>query len=67
MSHTFMLPVADVAAGVEKMYSIQGASSHDHTVTITAAMFTMLKAGTMISVTSTSGGNHTHVVTVRCA
>lgn len=65
--HAVTVPGADVAAGVEKSYDIKGASGHPHTITITAAMFAMLKAGTPITVVSTNDANHTHSVTVSCA
>lgn len=65
--HTGMVPAADVAAGVPKTYNIQGASGHPHTVTITAAMFAMLKAGTPVMATSSNDAGHTHAVTVTCA
>jgi hypothetical protein len=64
--HTLSVSVADLTAGVDKTYGITGSSGHSHQVTITAAMFTMLKANTGISVTSSSGGGHTHTVTVAC-
>ena len=67
MPHTFMLSVADTASTSDKTYSIKGASMHDHMITITGAMFAMLRNGMMISVTSTTGAGHTHVVTVSCA
>jgi hypothetical protein len=65
--HTAMVPGADVMAGVEKMYNIQGASGHPHMITITAQMFAMLKAGNPVTVTSSLDANHTHTVTVTCA
>jgi hypothetical protein len=65
--HILTVSAAEVTAGTEKTYSIKGMSAHDHMVTITAAMFTTLKAGTMIMTTSTSGGGHTHSVAVLCA
>jgi hypothetical protein len=64
--HTLIVTAAEVAAGTNKTYSIQGTSGHDHSITITAAMFTMLKAGASITTTSTSGGGHTHSVSVAC-
>ena len=64
--HALTVTAAEVAAGTTKTYSIQGTSGHDHTITITAAMFTMLKAGTPVMTTSTSGGGHTHSVSVMC-
>lgn len=65
--HTATIPGADVAAGVEKTYNIQGASGHPHTIVVTAAMFSMLKAGQSVTVTSSNDAAHTHNVTVTCA
>jgi hypothetical protein len=65
--HTFTAPAADVTAGVMKTYSIQGTSTHDHTITLTAGHFAQLKMGTPVTVTSTNILNHDHVVTVVCA
>jgi hypothetical protein len=38
-----------------------------HSVTVTAAQFAMLQNNQSVSVTSTSGGGHTHAVTIMCA
>ncbi len=65
--HLAAVPAADVAAGVEKIYDIQGTSPHPHTITVTAAMFTMLKAGQTVTVTSSNDAAHTHNVTIMCA
>jgi hypothetical protein len=61
--------MADATAGVSKTYSIMGSALHNHMVTITADMFSMLKAGMMISTTSTAGGSpsHMHGIMVVCA
>lgn len=64
--HVLVVPLADVLAGVDKTYDIQGASPHTHSVTITATDFLVMKSADPIQVTSTSAG-HTHVVTVMCA
>jgi hypothetical protein len=67
--HALTVSAADVAAGNEKAYNIQGTSGHPHTVTVTAAMFTMLKNNTPVTVTSTTNGTpaHPHTVTITCA
>ena len=65
--HTATVPGADVAAGVQKTYNIQGGSAHPHTIIVTAAMFTMLKAGQMVVVASSTDAGHSHNVTVACA
>lgn len=64
--HTLTVSQADVSAGVDKTYSIQGGALHDHSVTITAAQFTTLQGNTSVTATSSVTG-HTHVVTVSCA
>ena len=63
--HALVVPEADVVAGVQKQYSIQGTSAHRHFVTITAAMFGALRAGMPIEVLS-GGVSHKHTVTVSC-
>lgn len=65
--HTITVSAADIMAGVDKTYDIKGSSAHPHSVMVSAAMFTMLKAGMAIMVTSTLVGGHTHAVTVTCA
>ena len=65
--HTLSVSQADVEAGVERMYSIQGSSGHNHTVTITADDFMDLQGNNNITVNSTNDDGHTHSVTVRCA
>jgi hypothetical protein len=65
--HALVVPAEDVAAGVEKTYSIKGTSTHDHKVTITPALFVQLGRAGAITVTSTAAGGHTHNVTVSCA
>lgn len=66
--HSITVSKSDVDVGVQKTYSIQGSSTHAHNVTITAAQFATLKSNqNSIQVVSTSGGGHTHSVTVSCA
>jgi hypothetical protein len=64
--HSITVSKADVAAGVEKQYDISGSADHDHSVTVSESDFASLKNNQQISVTSTSGGGHTHSVTVSC-
>ena len=64
--HTITVTLTEVNAGVDKMYDITGTSIHSHMVTITAADFVMIKAGTTRMVVSTTGGGHTHPVNVMC-
>ena len=67
--HTLVVSKADVTAGKEKTYDITGTSAHAHSVTITAAQFAQLQGNPAASVmvTSTTGGAHTHQVTIVCA
>jgi len=65
--HSLVVPAADVSAGVEKTYNIQGSSSHNHAVTVTPADFQALSNNQQAVVTSTNGNNHTHSVTLICA
>lgn len=65
--HSLAVPAADVEAGVDKTYGIQGSSPHDHQVTLTAAHFADLKAGKQVFVTSTDAAAHNHNVAVTCA
>lgn len=68
--HAFAMAMAitkeDVMAGQMKTYNIQGTSAHPHTITVTAAMFTMLQSNQSVMVTSSLDNNHTHVVTLTC-
>ena len=66
--HSITVSKTDVDNGVQKTYSIQGSSSHAHEVTITPSQFSSLKSNqSSIQVVSTSGGGHTHSITVSCA
>lgn len=64
--HAVVVPAADVIAGVQKQYSIQGTSAHRHFITVTAAMFGKLRVGMPVEVLS-GGVSHRHTVTITCA
>ena len=65
--HELVVTAADIAAGVEKVYDIMGAASHNHQVTVTAADFTTLQGGGMVTITSTVTFCHSHACTISCA
>ena len=67
--HALTVPKADVAAGVEKTYDIQGTATHPHSVTLTAANFADLLQDKQVIVTSTTNGTtpHSHTITLSCA
>ena len=64
--HSLSVPKADIAAGVAKSYSVRGSAGHDHTVTLGSSDFAALRAGSTLTVTSSSGFGHAHGVVVRC-
>jgi hypothetical protein len=64
--HVLVVAKADVSATADKTYDITGTASHSHNVTVTAALFTTLKANTGVMVTSTTGGGHTHDISIGC-
>lgn len=66
--HAFEMEVspADVSAGVEKTYDIQGASPHPHTLTLTVAHFATIAADGSVTVDSSNDNGHVHAVTVNC-
>jgi hypothetical protein len=66
--HTLSVPRADVMAGAQKVYNIEGGGGHPHNVTVTAAMFTMLQGNTAVTVNSAAGSTdgHTHRITITC-
>lgn len=67
--HVMMVSAADVSAGANKTYDITGSATHSHSVTVTAANFASLQSnpGGSVMVESTSGGGHTHSITILCA
>jgi hypothetical protein len=64
--HSFTVSAADVTAGTERTYDIMGTSLHTHSVTLTPANFATLATGASVMVTTSTGGAHTHMVTVSC-
>lgn len=60
--HALEIPLADIEAGVEKMYSAQGTSGHCHQVTLTADDFATLQAGGTVRKLSCNGGDHEYVL-----
>jgi hypothetical protein len=60
------IPPADRDSMVVMTYNIQGASDHNHTITLSPAQLASLKtAGATVTVESSDNG-HTHFVTVSC-
>ncbi len=66
-NHSLVVPKADISAGTEKTYAIQGGSKHNHDIVVTTADFTKLKNKQSVAIESTTGSLHRHTVTVSCA
>jgi hypothetical protein len=60
--HALMVPIADVIAGVDKVYDTTGSAMHCHQVTITAADFTALQNGEVVRVKSCNLTDHEYVL-----
>jgi hypothetical protein len=65
--HSIVVSAADVTAGVDKTYNIQGSSAHMHSITVSSAQFADLQNNQQVTGTSTSDSGHTHSVTISCA
>ena len=64
--HVLVIPLSDLDLTAAKTYDIQGSADHAHSVTFSAAQLAQLKAGSMVTVTSTETLSHTHAVGVTC-
>lgn len=65
--HSLSIAAADLDSTTAKTYSIQGAASHAHSITLSPAQLASLKAGGTVTVTSTTDLAHEHAVSVTCA
>jgi hypothetical protein len=67
--HVLTVSAADVSAGADKTYDIQGSAAHTHSVMVTAANFASLQSDptSSVMITSSPGGGHTHQITILCA
>jgi hypothetical protein len=70
--HVLTIPVADLDSPTFKTYSIAGAAGHDHTVTLLPSQLQQIKAGTAVTMSSSTDGSpaygaHFHNVTMNCS
>lgn len=65
--HVLVVPKADVVAGAQKTYDIQGTADHTHQVTLTAADMASLQQNLAAHETSTVMFSHSHAIAVSCA
>ncbi len=61
-NHALTVPMADIMAGVAKIYDAQGTANHPHYVELTADDFATLRAGGTVKKVSCSGGDHEYVL-----
>ena len=64
--HVLNVPKADVMAGAEKTYDIEGSAGHSHLVTLSAADMTTLQQNMQAQRVSTVELSHSHTITVFC-
>ena len=64
--HVLAIPTSDLDLTTAKTYDIHGTADHTHSVTFSAAQLAQLKAGTSVTVTSTTTFGHEHQVSVTC-
>jgi hypothetical protein len=60
--HSLLVTAAQIAAGTDVTIETGSSMAHTHWVKITAADFTMLKAGMEVKKKSCSGGDHEYVL-----
>jgi len=65
--HILTIPAADMNSSVTKTYSVQGTGGHDHQVTLSPGQIAQLRAGGMISVSTTFDAGHAHTMSGGCA
>ena len=64
--HVLTIAAADLDSLTDLVYNIQGGAVHNHTVTLTVANLRALKAGTVVTSTSSTATGHEHGVSITC-
>jgi len=64
--HVLAIPAADLNSAVAMTYDIAGSADHTHSVTFSAAQLAQLKAGSTVSVTTTTTLSHNHAISEQC-
>ncbi|KQY90491.1 MULTISPECIES: hypothetical protein [Roseateles] len=65
--HSLSIQAADLNSTSALSYSIQGSSTHAHTITLSPTQLAALKAGQSVTVTSSTDLSHDHSVMITCA
>ncbi len=60
------IATADLDSLTDLVYNIQAGAVHNHTVTLTVANLRALKAGTVVTSTSSTATGHEHGVSITC-
>jgi hypothetical protein len=64
--HALVIAKSDLDSPTQMTYDIHGVADHTHSVTFSTAQLAQLKAGTSVTVTSTTTLGHEHDVSVTC-
>jgi hypothetical protein len=64
--HVLAIAAVDINSLVDITYDIHGTADHTHSVTFTAAQLAQLKAGSMVSATTTTALAHNHAISEQC-
>jgi hypothetical protein len=64
--HVLTIPVADLSSSVTKTYNVQGTGGHNHQVTLSPGQLAQLRAGGMVSVSTTFDAGHAHTMNGGC-
>lgn len=64
--HTLVLGADQLDATTDLTLNIEGTAGHNHTVVLTAAQLAAIKAGTAVTVDSSTALTHRHTVTAHC-
>ncbi|MDH4060372.1 MAG: hypothetical protein OEU94_06125 [Aquincola sp.] len=65
--HVLTVLLTDLDSPADKTYDIQGTAAHTHSVTFTVAELAMLKAGQVVTKSSSVTLGHDHSIAERCA
>lgn len=65
-NHTLEIPKEDIINGSTKVYTLIGATGHDHMITLTSENFTTLKNNNAITIATSTNAGHTHAITIGC-
>ena len=65
-THVLTITAAQINAGAPTGYEVTLVQGHRHSVTLTTADFTMLRAGFAVDKASSLNSGHTHIYRIEC-